>query len=312
MLAAAFVLGSNTMGMNRVRQETRTDEAVLKQKVSGQGVTIAILDRGIDWRHPDFITPKGTTRIKWLLDITGQRFCDVNDPAAAEYSEAQINTALFGGDPIHHRDAAGHGTVMAGLAAGNGRAGAGDKYRGMAPEADLIIVKVTSEGAIVHDGQPAEAPFQGCIDDALDWLDDKMTQMGQPAVALINSGVQWGPMDGISAVIRKIDQVFGLDRPDRVYASPSGDSGGGPNHAGGDDDNQNGVTVRLSNTSEETAYMKTWYTGDMPTEITIGFDEVQRLVSLDRVALPSFNTDQAKRSIRGSPQAKTAASGFAP
>lgn len=80
-----------------------------------------------------------------------------------------------------------------------------------------------SEGAPAHDGQPAETPFQGCIDEALDWLDEKIDLLGQPCVALIDSGTQWGPIDGTSAVSRKIDEVFGLDRPGRVDASPSGD-----------------------------------------------------------------------------------------
>jgi subtilisin family serine protease len=50
--------------MDLVRQETHTDEAIAKYGVTGKGVTIAILDRGIDWQHPDFIKPDGTTRIK--------------------------------------------------------------------------------------------------------------------------------------------------------------------------------------------------------------------------------------------------------
>src|SRR5262249_9432301 len=129
------------------------------------------------------------------------------------------------------RDAMGHGTATAGTAAGNGRAFANGKYAGIAPEADLIIVKLTSEGAPAHDNQPAEAPFQGCIDQALTWLDGKITTLGQPVVALINSGTQWGPIDGTSAVSKKIEEVFGLDRPGRVYVAASGDEGNVPNHA---------------------------------------------------------------------------------
>jgi hypothetical protein len=119
------------------------------------------------------------------------------------------------------------------VAVGNGRAFASEKYRGIAPEADLIVVKLTSEGAPAHDGEPAEIPFQGCIDQALDWLNGKMSQLGQPAAAIINSGTQWGPIDGTSAVSRKIDQVFGANTPGRVFVIPAGDEGGLNNHAGG-------------------------------------------------------------------------------
>ena len=161
--------------MDQVRQQTRTDEAVLKYGVSGRGVTVAILDRGIEWGNPDFVKPDGTTRIKWILDMSGQSLCSPDNPPPVEYTEAQINAARQGGPLLNHRDAVGHGTATAGVAAGNGRTFADGKYRGIAPETDLIIVKLTSEGARAHDDQPAEAAFQGCIDQALDWLDAKIS-----------------------------------------------------------------------------------------------------------------------------------------
>ena len=95
-----------------------------------------------------------------------------------EYSAAQINTGLAGGVPIDERDAVGHGTVTAGLAAGNGSAVTGADFRGMAPNADLIIVKVTSEGAPAHGSQPAETPFNASYVAALDWVDQKITLLG--------------------------------------------------------------------------------------------------------------------------------------
>jgi subtilisin family serine protease len=59
-------------GMDLVRAESQTDAAVATYGVTGHGVTVAILDRGIDWRNPDFIKVDGTTRIKWILDLSGQ------------------------------------------------------------------------------------------------------------------------------------------------------------------------------------------------------------------------------------------------
>ena len=45
------------------------------------------MDRGIDWDHPDFVNPDGTTRIKWLYDMSPEH------PAPVEFSAAQINAA---------------------------------------------------------------------------------------------------------------------------------------------------------------------------------------------------------------------------
>src|SRR5699024_12398186 len=44
--------------------------------------------------------------------------------------------------PVLSRDTSGHGTAVAGIAAGNGRGSEGRQYRGAAPEAELIIVKM--------------------------------------------------------------------------------------------------------------------------------------------------------------------------
>jgi subtilisin family serine protease len=247
--------------------------ASLKYGVTGKGVTVVILDRGIDWRHQDFRNPDGTTRIKAILDMTGQNLCDARNPRPVEYTDAKINAALSGGPTISHRDAVGHGTATSGVAAGNGRSSRNEIFRGIAPDADLVIVKMTSEGAAAHGDQPAEGAFQGCLDEALDWVDRKVTQLGQPAVALINSGVQWGPIDGTSAVSRKIDAVFGLDRPGRVYVAASGDDGGADNHASATYRNSGNAEVLLRKASAETSYMQLWYSGATPAEITVAFDD---------------------------------------
>lgn len=269
----AATLAPAAVAMDAVRVETRTDEAVAAYGVSGEGVTVVILDRGIDWQHPDFINDDGTTRIKWMLDQSGFNLCNAGNPTPVEYTEAQINSALSGGPTLAFRDAVGHGTATAGTAAGNGRGLPDRRYRGIAPGADLIIVKLTSEGAPAHDGQPAEAAFQGCIDDALDWVDQKIDLLGQPAVAIINSGTQWGPMDGTSAVSRKVDEIFGENTPGRVMVMPSGDEGSLPNHAGADYDSMSSTVIGISKASTNFAVMSGWYTGSQPAEVTVTFDD---------------------------------------
>src|SRR3982074_1717602 len=51
--------------MDMARVETGVDAAVSRFGVSGQGVIVALLDRGIDWKNDDFRNDDGTTRIKW-------------------------------------------------------------------------------------------------------------------------------------------------------------------------------------------------------------------------------------------------------
>jgi hypothetical protein len=268
-----YLLVSTAWSADLFREQSGVTSAVSRYKVSGKGVIIAILDRGIEWQNPDFINQDGTTRIKWLLDMSGQTWCDPGN-RQVEYSAAQINEALRTGRGVNSRDAVGHGTVTAGIAAGNGRAYGGGIHLGVAPEADLIIVKLTSEGAPIHDKELAEAEFHGCTSQALDWIDKKIG--GDPAVGLINSGVQlWGPIDGTSIVSRKIDAVFGT-RPGRIFVAPSGDEGGRQNHAGGTYSNQPTI-VKLTRSREDQTDLAMWFKGP-PLSIDLAFDDDQRPV----------------------------------
>lgn len=272
VVIAGFFFSVSAAGMDRARVETRADLVAATFGLSGQGVTVVILDRGLDFTHPDFLNPDGTTRVKWLFDMTGQNLCAAGQ-SAVEYSEADLNASLNGTGPtVTSTDRVGHGTATTGVAAGNGSAFANGKYRGLAPEADLIIVKYTSEGAPAHDGEPAEAPFIGCWDQALDWVDGKITALGQPAVALGNFGSQWGPMDGTSVFSRKIDEIFPADTPGRIWVEGSGDEGDKANHAGG---NYNGTTDTLIPfTISQSGFYQTsvWYDGELPAQISVALD----------------------------------------
>lgn len=105
----------------------------------GAGILIAVIDSGIDWFHEDFRNQDGTTRILVLWDQTlGQVFTreEINQAlgsAGADRREAYRKLPSI--------DASGHGTAVAGIAGGNGRAGQG-RYRGVAYESEFIIVKL--------------------------------------------------------------------------------------------------------------------------------------------------------------------------
>jgi subtilisin family serine protease len=53
-----------------VKEETRVTDAVAKYGVTGNGVIVAVLDRGIDWQNNDFRSSDGSTRIAYMFDLT--------------------------------------------------------------------------------------------------------------------------------------------------------------------------------------------------------------------------------------------------
>jgi hypothetical protein len=253
-----------------VNKDTGNDKAFAKYGTTGKGVIVAIMDRGIDYTHPDFRNPNGTTRIKMMWDMSAQSLCDPNNPAPVVYTEAQINAALQNNTPLAERDAVGHGTVTAGIAAGNGSAigKAGLQYAGIASQADLLIIKVTSEGAPAHGSQAAESPFQGCYNQALDLVTTEAATLGEPIVGLINAGTQWGPIDGTGAVSRQIDLDFGLNKPGYVYVEAAGDEGSLPNHAR-TAYSATAAVFPFTIASSGTYFGQIWYTGSSPANVTL-------------------------------------------
>jgi minor extracellular serine protease Vpr len=221
--------------------------------------------------HPDFRNADGTTRIKMMWDMSAQNLCSTGNPAPIVYTEAEINAALSGGAPVAERDAVGHGTVTAGIAAGNGSAlgKSSAQYAGIAPEADLLIVKVTSEGAPAHGTQPAESPFQGFFNQALDLVTAEAAALGEPIVGLINSGTQWGPIDGTGAVSREIDLDFGEATPGYIYVEASGDEGANNTHSRSTYEKSSATVFPFTISTADDLYFQVWYTGSLPANITL-------------------------------------------
>ncbi|MBX3289115.1 MAG: S8 family serine peptidase [Acidobacteria bacterium] len=265
IMAVSPVAG--VFAMDKARVETRTDEAVNAFGVSGEGVLVAILDRGIDWKSNDFRNEDGTTRIKYIFDLSDNS--GANAPGntygvGTIYTEAQINAALTGGPQLATRDAVGHGTTTTAIAAGNGRNLPDRRYRGVAPKASIISVKFTSEGAPAHGDQPAEAAFynENNIVPALNFVKDKAAELGMPVVILPNFGTINGPTDGTSFFSRTIDATVGPGKSGIAFVMGTGDDGGAPNHAGGVIQQGETRNIRIEKTTAGTLRLDLWYPGD--------------------------------------------------
>ncbi len=261
-----FAVPAAAQQSDGVRAETGVERVHNELGLLGTGAIVAVLDRGIDYEHPDFRNPDGTTRLLYIfdtLDNTGASDPDNPTGFGTVYTRDEINAALAAGVRLNTRDAVGHGTASMGIAAGNGAASDGF-YAGMAPGADLIAVKLITEGAPAHDGEPAEAPNPSPgnrLFPAIDFVLARATEAGKPVVFLANFGSSAGPMDGTSTDARGIDARFGSGFPGRVFITGSSDDGGVANHAGGTVQQGQSLDLRISKAASFLR-LDLWYGAD--------------------------------------------------
>jgi hypothetical protein len=269
---AAVVVPARAMSL--VREITYSDAATAELGVTGRGVAVALLDRGIDWRNADFRNDDGTTRIAYIFDLTDDTGAHAANNAygvGTVYTRQQIDDALASGGALATRDAVGHGTATAAIAAGNGRNLASRRYRGVAPEATLLVVKVTG-GAPAHDDQPAEPAYYNAarLPVAIDFVRVKARELGLPVVMLLNLGSQGGPTDGTSSLCRKIDATVGAGKPGIVFVTGPGDEGGAANRAGGVVAEGETASIRIQKSAAGPLVFDLWYADDDRFDVTVG------------------------------------------
>ena len=123
-------------GVLRIRRQPFLD-------LFGQGVLIGFVDTGIDYEHEAFRNADGTTRIVSIWDQTVQEGAGPQPFFyGAEYTRERIDEALLSENPseiVPQQDEVGHGTFLAGIAAGNEKRER--EFGGVAPLAELVIVK---------------------------------------------------------------------------------------------------------------------------------------------------------------------------
>lgn len=199
-------------------------------KYTGRGIMIAVIDSGIDYAHPDFCNPDGTTRILELWDQSTGKI----------YDREQINEALRQTDPgrryelIPSRDLSGHGTHVAGIAAGNGAASDG-LYRGMAPESSLLVIKLGTPGL---NSFPKTTELMRAVSFAL----KKEQEYGMPAVLNLSFGNNYGGHDGTALLETFLDEAASEGRT--VITAGTGNEGASRVHAS-ERLEQNGNTVKV-------------------------------------------------------------------
>ena len=221
--------------------------------LNGGGVLLAVLDSGITWDLEVFRKADGSTRIRYLWDQTvSEEMGDVKYgkmpdgfSIGTEYTAEEINAAL----QMHtwdryrlipSRDLSGHGTAVAGIAAGRSADGL---YTGAAPEAELIVVKLGLPGNSggVEEGFPRTTEILRGVTYAL-W---KARQLNMPLVINLSFGNSYGSHDGSSLLERFLDNASEIGKT--VICVGSGNEGAARGHFAGNITRDSRVELAVGN-----------------------------------------------------------------
>ena len=163
---------------------------------TGTSVIVAVIDSGIDAKHPAF-----SGRILSVWDQTRP---------GTGVTEGAYGIELVGPNLARSRDTDGHGTHVAGIAAGNHAT-----FGGVAPGASIVAVRTTMEDTDVAD--------------AIRYVFRVAQAHNMPAVINLSLGEHDNAHDGSDLLCRVIDEASG---PGRIVCCAAGNEG---------DDNIHGI-----------------------------------------------------------------------
>lgn len=209
-------LAGEVVRLPQARQET---------DLAGRGVLVAVIDTGLDFTHPDFVGEEGKTRVAWLLDQNRPpegRYPDLEElGGGAVYHASDLQAVLdgLGGTALGAgRDVVGHGTHVAGIAAGDDTV-----FTGAAPRSLLVAVKALREDLSGFDD---DRLFQ-----ALAFSRAVSVREGMPLVVNLSLGSQLGAHDGSEPIELALDELCAMREPSAAVAVAAGNDRGRGWHA---------------------------------------------------------------------------------
>ncbi len=215
--------------MDQAQATVHVADYVTRTGASGKGVVIGVVDTGIDAQHPAFR--------RRVLSIWDQTLPGPGVP------EGGYGAELTGTQLQLSRDEVGHGTHVAGTAAGKDT-----KFPGVAPGARLVIVKTDLTDAHIADG--------------VDYCFRVAADLGLPCVVNLSLGGHADAHDGTDGLSQFIDSRVG---PGRIACVAAGNEGNDDIHAtvkvpgGGTRSVRMTVPTTADDSGPSTVFVNGWY-----------------------------------------------------
>lgn len=249
------------MGVGRLRRLPYLD-------LYGRGVLIGLIDTGIDYRQPVFINPDGSSRIYAIWDQTEQAGPAPEDfDYGREYRQAELTAALAAENPLElvpEMDENGHGTFMAGVAAGN--ISTENHFSGVAPQAEIVMVKLKEAKQYlkrfyaIPDGVPCYQETD--LVQGVRYLAETARKAGRPLVLAMTLGTNSGGHDG-NGILEEFLNNLATQNSIAVITSTGNENGYGLHYRGrGETNTAEGyeeVELRVAQ-QEEGFTMELWAT----------------------------------------------------
>lgn len=263
----AVALNDTMRVRNRVTPVHEGQNPLIKS-YTGKDVIIGLIDTGIDFNHPDFQNPDGTTRVLAIWDQS-MPLNATYTPATYGYGQAWDSAQINAGLCTHDVRYTHHGSTVTGTAAGNGLA-SGD-HMGVAPNADIIMVKTNFS---VNN-------WYATFVDAVDFIFTTADFYEKPCVVNASVGSYLGSHDGKDASALLVDELLN-EKPGRLLVCSAGNSGGAPKyHVHNDVDSDTTFTwFKVNNSSAfgfPAAYVDIW------TD-TLDFNSVDFAIGADKTS----------------------------
>lgn len=234
----------------------------------GRGAIVGVIDSGFDLTHPCFCDEQGKTRVLAAWDQVNMANAAGKPPSkfgyGTEYTQDAIDQQILEQKIVvikNHPLGGGHGTVVAGVAAGNGLPE--QVFTGIAPEAELIFVNYNNDRPI------GGSAF---LLDGIRYITDRARCYGKPVVINLSQGDNLGAHDGTSLLERAIDYIAAEEGV--LIVNSAGNESNGLRHARGwvEPGKSHELVFELKQTESNVVSddaIDLWYQGEDHLDVTI-------------------------------------------